>query len=821
MAARPPTRAQDGQDAGAPADPPPSPRSGPHGRDPGVVPTGDLTSELAFAPRAVAGDHSKATEPGRGWVPEQIGEYVVERELGRGGMGVVFLAMDPRLKRRVAIKSLPPDRANDPAWKERLSREAERLASLNHPHIALIFERLDTDDGNSYLVMEYVEGESVRDRLRARPLSVRDGLQLCTQVALGLEAAHHRGIIHRDIKPENIQVAPPLHAKILDFGIAVDTDPGVLGQEGTSEGDPALVLGIPPRTAGTPGYSSPEQVRGRAVDRRADIFAFGCLAFECLAGRPAFTGATAADRVAAVLQEEPDWDLLPSEVPTSVRELLEHCLEKPLVNRLRDIGDARYTLARASNRGGRMPATPVAPIPNNLPPEMMSFIGRAEVLERLRVLLVPRGTSAEAPPDSHSGVLPDYRGAVRLLTIAGGPGCGKTTIALRLASSIRHAFPGGVWFVDLSGVESEERIPEVIAATVLRESSSTPRSVPDLQRALSQGRSLLLLDNCEHLLRACGGLVRDLLRTCETLTVLATSRETLGLPGEQAYLLPALGLPPEVSRGVDRDTRRSESVALFVDRACLVQPNFDPKGDTLACVARICQKLDGIPLAIELAAARLRLLTPQQIESRLDDRFKLLAAGTAAVAGRHDTLWSAIDWSYRLLTREDRQALHRLEVFAGGLSLEAATAVLETSDYGALEILGRLVEKSLVVADAGAGEQAGIAATRYRLYESLREFLRAQRQRAGAYRGSGIDPVSWGRICDLHLAYFEQLARAAALGIGANPGHWTPIVVAERSNLLAAQRHALGPYHPGNSGVELTNHLRRIWDRVFRATTDA
>jgi eukaryotic-like serine/threonine-protein kinase len=281
-----------------------------------------------------------------------IGSYEVLSKLGEGGMGEVYLARDTKLGREVALKILPPQFASDPERLARFEREARALAALNHPRIAAIYG-LEESGGQRVLVIELALGSSLAERLARGPLPVREALAIARQIAEGVEAAHEKGILHRDLKPANIQVADQGEVKILDFGLAKALDPG--SKDPGFDGQPtsAATLGDSPTAAaptrhgvilGTAAYMSPEQARGLAVDTRTDIWAFGCVLYECLTGKRAFPGDTITDTLAAVLERDPDWAVLPAATPANVRVLLARCLRKETRERLRDIGDARIEL---------------------------------------------------------------------------------------------------------------------------------------------------------------------------------------------------------------------------------------------------------------------------------------------------------------------------------------------------------------------------------------------------------------------------------------------------------------------------------------------
>ena len=287
--------------------------------------------------------------------PAAIGPFTIERELGRGGMGEVYLARDTRLDRQVAIKALPAHLAQDPDRLARFQREAKVLASLNHPGIGAIYG-LEETNGHQYLILEFVEGETLADRLAKGPIPVDESLSLARQIAEALEVAHEKGVIHRDLKPGNVMVTPEGVVKVLDFGLARTAEGAPSSTNAAALSDSPTVTSparfahsptIPGVIMGTAGYMSPEQARGKPVDKRSDIFSFGCVLYEMLTGTMPFRGETVADSIGATLHKETDLNMLPPGTPRRVRELLTNCLAKDRKNRLRDIGDARIEFERA------------------------------------------------------------------------------------------------------------------------------------------------------------------------------------------------------------------------------------------------------------------------------------------------------------------------------------------------------------------------------------------------------------------------------------------------------------------------------------------
>jgi eukaryotic-like serine/threonine-protein kinase len=275
----------------------------------------------------------------------QLGSYELLGLLGKGGMGEVYRARDRKLKREVAIKILPDEFSHDPDRLSRFHREAEVLASLNHPNIASIYDLQAVDNGSRFLVLELVEGETLAERIKRGPIPVDESLNIAKSICEALEAAHEKGVIHRDLKPANIKITPDGKVKVLDFGLAkaIESAPTA-----TTQSNSPTLLNMAVTTAGvilgTAAYMSPEQAKGKAVDKRADIWAFGVVVYEMLTGRMLFSGGTASETMAAVMMKEPDWDALPGKTPASIRDLLRRCLNKEARSRLQAIGDARLAI---------------------------------------------------------------------------------------------------------------------------------------------------------------------------------------------------------------------------------------------------------------------------------------------------------------------------------------------------------------------------------------------------------------------------------------------------------------------------------------------
>jgi non-specific serine/threonine protein kinase len=417
-----------------------------------------------------------------------------------------------------------------------------------------------------------------------------------------------------------------------------------------------------------------------------------------------------------------------------------------------------------------------ATAPNNLPLQLTSFVGREREIAEVERLL-------------HS---------TRLLTLTGTGGCGKTRLALEVASRVLPAYEHGVWLVELAALSDAALVAQTVATALgLREAPG--RTIAETLVEFLRERSLLLvLDNCEHLLDACARLADSLLRACPRLRVLATSREALGIGGEVSWRVPSLSLPDAERPPSSEDLAGYEAVRLFTERARAVQPRFEVTSANSSSAAAICRRLDGIPLAIELAAARVKALTVEEIAARLDDRFRLLTGGSRTALPRQQTLRALIDWSYDLLSESERGILRRLSTFAGSWTLAAAEAVCAGDPLRpaeVLDLLAHLVDKSLVQADEGGGQ------TRYRLLETIRQYARDKLVESGE--------ASAAR--DRHLDYFLQFAETAAPALRhADQLVWLARLDVEHDNLRAALEWSLSSGQAG-AAVQMAGALHFFW----------
>jgi predicted ATPase/class 3 adenylate cyclase len=445
--------------------------------------------------------------------------------------------------------------------------------------------------------------------------------------------------------------------------------------------------------------------------------------------------------------------------------------------RLRDLASPEhvYQLVHPRLRADFPALRSLEATPNNLPQQLSTFIGRERELAEARKLLQD----------------------ARLLTLTGPGGIGKTRLSLQLGADVLEDYPDGVWFVELAAIADARLVPQAVASVLgVKEYAGRPVTEA-LVKHVKDCRLLLILDNCEHLIAACAEISAQLLRAASRLKILATSREHLHIAGESVYPVPGLSVP-DVDHGIPLEAMPGyEAMNLFIDRAVAAHPSYRRTDQNAVAVAEICRRLDGIPLAIELAAARVRALSTEEIAARLSDRFKLLARGDRTALPRQQTLRALIDWSYDLLTEPERALLRQLSVFAGGFTLDAAEAVAggdANANASVLDLVSHLVEKSLAVAEPERG--------RFRLLETVRQYAGQRLDE------SGEEAAARSR----HLAFYLELAQTARPKlVGPEQGAWLARLDLEGENLLAAHAWCDDLEGGAGPGLKLASSLRRYW----------
>jgi predicted ATPase len=704
-------------------------------------------------------------------IGSELAGYRIEGLLGRGGMGFVYSAEHMLLGRKAAIKTLLPELAGDGDFKERFIRESRVVASIDHPNIIPIYDAGESG-GIAYIAMRYVQGMDLADLIeRQGGLSAERTVAILDQAGGALDAAHAREVVHRDVKPANVLIDEPTgRVYLTDFGIAKAARTRGLTRTGYF--------------IGTLDYASPQQIQGQQLGPPADIYALGCVLFECLTGQKPFAKETDVAVFHAHLLEPPPkvTDLKP-ELPAALDDVVARAMAKTEEERFtscRELVDA----ARSALSGG-VPARPTvasAPRPSgarlvasNLPAVSTPLVGRQRELTAVSELL--------------------RRDDVRLVTLMGVGGTGKTRLSLELGATLGPEF-GNVLFVDLAPVTDPSLVGTAIAEALgVGEARDMPL-LETLRARIGDDLMLLLLDNFEQVVEA-AAFVADLLAAAPTLKVLVTSQAALRVRGEHEFPVPPLSLPDPS----DADSMaESAAVALFVERAQSVRPDFELTPENTAAVAEICVRLDGLPLAIELAAARVKLLSPQAMLTRLGRRFDLLTGGAVDLPERQQTLRNAIDWSYDLLSEDEKRMFSRLGVFVGGAALEATEGVCgapEGLGIGeVIDLLASLVDKSLVRQLEGSDGEP-----RFNMLETIREYALTRLEERGE-----LDELQ-----RRHAQRFLELAEAAEPElVRAGQATWLQRLDEENGNIRAALAWSL---RSGDVelGLRMAGALVRFW----------
>ncbi|MGZ3480326.1 MAG: protein kinase domain-containing protein [Myxococcaceae bacterium] len=682
-----------------------------------------MTRTLTLPP---SGPRSAATLVSPGDVVDQ--RFEILRIIARGGMGVVAEAEDRALGTRVALKFIQPALANHPAARERFRREILLARRITHRNICRIFELFSSQSAEEpllFLTMELLEGETLSDRLRAGRLAPAEALPLVEQMVDALEAAHAQGIVHRDFKSSNVLLVPDHPSErlvVTDFGIA-----RALERERTRD---AEVTGE--GLIGTPGYMAPEQVLGERVTPATDIYALGVVLYEMLSGELPFRGETpVATAMLRVTQPAPRISSRRPGIDPTWDAVVATCLAREPVFRYATVRDVLRAL-----QGGPAAPLPRSVLRESLPAEVTPFLGRTREVASAATLLRRRGA--------------------RLLTLTGPGGTGKTRLSIEVARMLADDFTEGVSFVSLSNVSDPERVPHAIAAALeLKEVAGI--SIEEVVSAFLRPRKqLLVVDNFEHVLPA-APIIARLLRAAPGLSVLVTSRSLLHLSGEHDMPVPGMGVATSEATS-RKEALQNDAVRLFAERAQALSPSFEVTEENAADVLALCRRLDGLPLAIELAAARIRRDSPRSMLERLSHAgaLQVLGHGFHDAERRQQTLRETIAWSDALLSPEERALFHALGIFPSCTTVEGAAAVGGLSPDAARELLGSLVDKSLL-----HRVQNPHIEDRFVMLQTLREYALSELEKAGAL------PVSRRRHATHCLAVAE---RASAVLLGPDQG---------------------------------------------------
>jgi predicted ATPase len=580
------------------------------------------------------------------------------------------------------------------------------------------------------------------------------------KIAGALEAAHQREILHRDVKPANILLTDYGEPALADFGIA------------------HVVGGFKTRTGtftGSPAFTAPEVLSGESPSAAADVYGLGATLFAALTGHAAYERRSGEQVVAQFLRiaTEPVPDLRDSGIPDDVSAVVEKAMSRDATQRpsAADLAEELKHLAARDRASAQwLPLSNQTPShaaefgakrPGNLPSELTGFIGRRTELAEVERLL----------------------SASRLVTVTGIGGVGKTRLALRAAADTHQDFRDGTWMIELGELRNPSLITEVVASELgLRDDSG--RSLRDvLVEFLRPRKLLLILDNCEQVVDEAAKLAEVLLRGCPELHILTTARERLAVGGEAVQRLAPLAVPDGDVEPTPHEMPDYDSVALFVDRAAAAVPGFQLTEDNQATVARICSRVDGLPLAIELAAARLRAMSSEQILARLDDRYALLAHGSRVAPPRQQSLAWCIDWSYDLCTPAEQRLWADLSVFAGSFDLRAAEDICggEPAPGIMLDLLAALVDKSILIRTESDGN------VRFVLLDTLRDYGREKLDQTGGYLALRRRHLDWYRrlVADMSADWFS-----------ARQVDWLKRIELELHNLREAMEFAMADSPP-------------------------
>ncbi|MDV7090252.1 protein kinase domain-containing protein [Rhodococcus opacus] len=739
-------------------------------------------------------------------------------EIGRGGFGVVYRCVQTSLDRTVAVKVLTADL--DEENRARFFREQRAMGLLTgHPNIITVLQVGATDSGRPYIVMPYCPQDSLEVRIRNQgPLEVHDALRLGVKMAGALETAHRLGILHRDVKPGNILLTDYGEPALTDFGIA-----HVAGGFETATGT----------VTGSPAFTAPEVLKGESPSPVSDLYSLGATLFCAITGHAAFERRSGEQVVAQFLRitTHPAPDLREHGLPGDVSEVVGRSMSADPCDRpasAAELGDALrqvqlhhgfpademalHIVPGQAQRGWAYPRDSAGIIESPFGSSQSSSADarehsvQADAPASARVTPAPRGKDGNLPHELTSFVgrrreLSEAKKMLsvsRLVTLTGIGGVGKTRLALRVAADMRRGFADGVWLVDLGGLGEGSLLPGVVAGALgLRDQSARP--VQDVVLEYLAPRHLLLvLDNCEQIVDAVAALTEALLRICPGLRILTTSRETLAVGGEVTLRVPPLTVPEPDHQPILQGLARYDAVTLFAERAVAAVPAFALTEDNRTTVTRICQRLEGLPLPIELAAARLRAMSAAQILAHLTDRYRLLSSGARGAPSRQQTLRLCMDWSYGLCNPREQQAWARLSVFAGGFELDAVEGIYagELDESDVLNVVASLIDKSILI------REEPDAVVRYRLLETLRDYGREKLQESG-------DSMSIRRR---HRDWYQRLVfRAEAEWISDRQLGWIARLERERQNLREALAFCATEFTESEAGLRIAGALYPFW----------
>jgi predicted ATPase/serine/threonine protein kinase/DNA-binding CsgD family transcriptional regulator len=716
---------------------------------------------------------------------QQLGNYHLLHLLGKGNFAEVYLGKHIHLDTQAAIKVLHEQLVKSEV--ESFFTEARTIAHLRHPHIIQVLD-FGVEDTTPFLVMAYAPGGNLRQRHpKGTQLPLDIVLPYVTQVAEALQYAHQEKLIHRDIKPENMLLGRNNEVLLSDFGIAIITQ-GSHSQH-------------PQDTAGSIAYMAPEQIQAYPGPA-SDQYALGVVVYEWLSGDRPFHGTFTEIAVKHALTPPPSLCEKVPTIPPAVEQVVLKALAKDPKERFASVqafAKALEEACRAESSGRTLfvfasdsPGEYLAEAEHisdqlearshNLPAQLTPLIGREQEIQAACTLL--------------------RRPEVRLVTLTGTGGVGKTCLGLQVATDLLDDFGDGVYFIQLAPV-SDPMVAKASIARTLGVKETGERPLFDLLQAYLQDKSLLLLlDNFEQVVLAAPEL-SNLLVNCPHLKMLVTSRAVLHIRGEHELPVPPLALPDLTHPPESETLSQYAAVALFLERARAARPDFKMTTANIRAIAEICVRLDGLPLAIELAAARIKLLPPQAFLARLEHRLEVLTSGARDAPARQQTLRNTIAWSYDLLNPEEQQLFRRLSVFVGGCTLEAVESMFSIFHEGTVQVLddvASLIDKSLLQQT----EQEGME-PRLLMLETIREY--------GLETLAANEEIESAR--QAHALCYVKLVEEAEIEMGGpQQAAWLERLEQEHDNLRAAL-HWLLEHSENKQCIEMAlrlgGALRNFW----------
>jgi predicted ATPase/serine/threonine protein kinase/DNA-binding CsgD family transcriptional regulator len=725
-------------------------------------------------------------------VGEQLGNYRVLRLLGRGGSASVYLGEHVYLKSQAALKVLHTQLTDQDAT--RFVTEAQTLAHLSHPHIVRVLD-FAVQDGTPFLVMEHAPHGNLRQRHPPGSLlPIESIVAYVQQVAAALQHAHDQRLLHRDVKPENMLLDARFEVLLGDFGLAMFT-PHTLSMSTQSADQPM---------AGTVSYLAPEQAQGKPRPA-SDQYALGVVVYEWLCGSRPFSGSPIEIAMQHLTASPPPLHDRVPDLPPVIEEVVLRALAKepklrfasvldfatalkeaslviPVYVSIPQLDPSRLSVAepgvRAQDRLASVePPATTASGPSTGPQELQYAtldIPRPEPVWKVPTVLTPLIGREQLVSDICTLF---SRPEVRLLTLLGTGGIGKSRVAIQVANELRYAFADGVCFIPLAKISDPTLvIPAVAQELGIQEQQERP-VFEQVKMWLRAKQFLLLLDNFEQVVIA-APLIEELYASCPLLKVMVTSRAVLDVQGEQEFPVPPLALPDLQKLSEDWTISPPAAVTLFVQRAQATLPAFQLTQTNAHAIAEICVRLDGLPLAIELAAARIKLLPPHSLLARLSQRFQVLSSGAQTLPERQQTLRNTLKWSYDLLHNREQQIFRQLSIFVGGCSLEAAEAVcidLENQETDVLNTVASLIDKSLVQQGELEAEEPRLV-----LLETVREYG------LECLRESGETELMQRAHAEYYLALAERVE--PHLRGGGEQLKWLTELNREQENFRAALR---------------------------------